>query len=86
MNELTTTTKYWICTLYGCSAEAHIDLNNELVKMIRGDNHDAEKEKLEVNINSSNKTYSSQLYKIIIIHFHINMIFFHFFTTNQSFR
>ncbi|CAF1237473.1 unnamed protein product [Rotaria sordida] len=48
LNKTTTTTKYWICTLNGCSAKVHTDLNSQLIKTIGDHNHLAEKEKLEV--------------------------------------
>ncbi|CAF5175840.1 unnamed protein product, partial [Rotaria magnacalcarata] len=30
----TTTTKYWICTINGCAAKVHTDLNNGLMKTV----------------------------------------------------
>ena len=48
LNKTTTTTKYWICTLNGCAAKIHTNLNNQLIKTIGDHNHVPEKEKLEV--------------------------------------
>ena len=49
LNKTTTTTKYWICTLNGCSAKVHTDLNSQLIKTIGDHNHLPEKKKLEVH-------------------------------------
>ena len=44
----TTTTKYWICTLNGCAAKIHTNINNQLIKTISDHSYVSEKEKLEV--------------------------------------
>ncbi|CAF4351816.1 unnamed protein product, partial [Rotaria magnacalcarata] len=48
LNKNTTTTKYWICTLNGCSAKVHTDLNSQFIKIVGDHNHFPEKEQLEV--------------------------------------
>ncbi|CAF1295531.1 unnamed protein product [Rotaria sp. Silwood1] len=47
LNKTTATTKYWICTLNGCLAKVHTNLNGQLTKTICDHNHLPEKEKLE---------------------------------------
>ncbi|CAM4887935.1 unnamed protein product [Rotaria socialis] len=48
LNKTTTSTKYWICTINGCAAKVHTDLNNGLMKTVGSHSHLPEKEKLEV--------------------------------------
>ncbi|CAF1192349.1 unnamed protein product [Rotaria magnacalcarata] len=48
LNKTTTSTKYWICTINGCAAKVHTDLNNGLMKTVGYHSHLPEKEKLEV--------------------------------------
>ncbi|CAM4837861.1 unnamed protein product [Rotaria magnacalcarata] len=48
LNKNTTTTKYWICALNGCSAKVHTDLNSQFIKIFGDHNHFPEKEQLEV--------------------------------------
>ncbi|CAF3192503.1 unnamed protein product [Rotaria socialis] len=48
LNKTTTSTKYWICTINGCAAKVHTDLNNGLMKTVGNHSHLPEKEKLEV--------------------------------------
>ncbi|CAF1524729.1 unnamed protein product [Rotaria sp. Silwood1] len=38
LNKTTTSTKYWICTLNGCSAKIHTDTNSKLIKTIGEEN------------------------------------------------
>ncbi|CAF1318165.1 unnamed protein product [Rotaria magnacalcarata] len=48
LNNTTTSTKYWICTINGCAAKVHTDLNNGLMKTVGYHSHLREKDKLEV--------------------------------------
>ncbi|CAF5109007.1 unnamed protein product [Rotaria magnacalcarata] len=48
LNKTTTTTKYWICTINGCAAKVHTDLNNGLMKTVGNHSPFPGKEKLEV--------------------------------------
>ncbi|CAF5175912.1 unnamed protein product, partial [Rotaria magnacalcarata] len=48
LNKNTTTTNYWICTLNGCSAKVHTDLNSRFIKIVGDHNHFPEKEQLEI--------------------------------------
>ncbi|CAF1992269.1 unnamed protein product [Rotaria magnacalcarata] len=48
LNKTTTSTKYWICTINGCAAKVHTDLNNGLLKTVGNHSPLPGKEKLEV--------------------------------------
>ena len=48
MNKVTTTTKYWICTINCCATKVHTDSNNRLMKTVCNHSHLPGKEKLEV--------------------------------------
>lgn len=50
LNKTTNTTKYWKCTINGCSAKAHTDLNDKLIKTIGDHGHPSEMEKIEVRV------------------------------------
>ncbi|CAF2096404.1 unnamed protein product [Rotaria magnacalcarata] len=48
LNKITSSTKYWICTINGCAAKVHTDLNNGLMKTVGNHSPLPGKEKLEV--------------------------------------
>ncbi|CAF1573987.1 unnamed protein product [Rotaria magnacalcarata] len=48
LNKITTTTKYWICTIKDCATKVHTDSNNGLMKSVGNHSHLPEKEKHEV--------------------------------------
>ena len=47
-NRKSNNTKYWICTINGCSSKVHTTLDDQLVQVIDNHNHPSEKEKIEV--------------------------------------
>ncbi|CAF5079070.1 unnamed protein product [Rotaria magnacalcarata] len=48
LNKITTTTKYWICTIKDCATKVHTDSNNGLMKSVGNHSPFPEKEKHEV--------------------------------------
>ena len=59
MNKVTTTNKYWICTINYCAAKVHTDSNNRLMKTVCNHSHShlPGKEKLEVREAREKMTY-----------------------------
>ncbi|CAF4263778.1 unnamed protein product, partial [Rotaria socialis] len=84
LNKTTTSTKYWICTINGCAAKVHTDLNNGLMKTVGNHSHLPEKENLSLISYKKYTSYYLQLAKILTDNVSCQKYFFDIFPFDQG--